>query len=260
MSQRVGIVVPTLGKRPEYLNQCLNSIRQAGRAHVLLVSPADFEKTELLRTGLFDQCVDDPGIGLSEAINLGIRSLPSDVQFVNWLGDDDLLTEGSLEITSKALATDPDAVMVFGACDYIDSRGETIWTNSSGKWAVPLLRFGPDLIPQPGALFRKLSFDKVGGLKPEFDWAFDYDLFISFSKLGRLKYLNTTLASFRWHPESLSVEHRLMSVNEASQVRISHLPRFMRPISALWEYPVRQATLIAGNSLTGKTKSKASVR
>jgi GT2 family glycosyltransferase len=201
--------------------------------------------------------VVDPGEGLPAAINQGISELPSHVQFVNWLGDDDLLTKGSLETTAKVLENDTEAVMVFGACDYINGKGQIIWTNRSGQWAVPLLRFGPDLIPQPGALFRRSAFDNVGGLTTDLGWAFDFDLFIKLAKLGKLIYLNQTLAQFRWHPESLSVEHRKKSVAEASQVRVSHLPAFVRPISILWEYPVRQATLIAGKRVTAKAKSKA---
>jgi hypothetical protein len=77
------------------------------------------------------------------------------------------------------------------------------------------------------------------------------------SKLGKLKYINQTLAQFRWHPESLSVEHRKRSVEEASQVRVSHLPAWLRPFSFLWEYPVRQATLVAGKRLSAKAQSKA---
>jgi GT2 family glycosyltransferase len=119
------------------------------------------------------------------------------------------------------------------------------------------LRFGPDLIPQPGALFRRSAFEAVGGLNSEFGWAFDFDLFIRLSKLGKLQFMNQTMAQFRWHPESLSVEHRKHSVAEASKVRISHLPSWIRPISFIWEYPVRQATLIAGKRVTAKAQSKA---
>ena len=254
MNSRVGIVVPTLGTRPEYLLQCLRSIRSAGQAHILLVAPADYNPGALIESGLIDEKVDDPRLGLSEAINAGIRALPKEVEFVNWLGDDDLLTEGSLHLSEGYLAQNPEAVMVFGACDYIDSQGAVIWTNKSGPWAVPLLRFGPDLIPQPGALFRRDAFDRVGGLKAQFNWAFDFDFFIELSKIGKLKYLGTTLACFRWHPESLSVEHRKMSVHEASAVRVSHLPIWLRPISILWEYPVKQATLWAGIRVTQKAR------
>lgn len=254
MNSRVGIVVPTLGTRPEYLLQCLRSIRAAGEAHILLVAPANYNPAALVEAGLIDGKVDDPRLGLPEAINAGIRSLPTEVEFVNWLGDDDLLSEDSIFLSEKFLSENPETVMVFGACDYIDSEGTLIWTNKSGLWAIPLLRFGPDLIPQPGALFRRDAFHKVGGLRAQFNWAFDFDFFIALSKLGKLKYLSTTVSCFRWHPESLSVEHRKMSVSEASTVRVGHLPIWLRPISILWEYPVKQATLWAGTRVTHKAR------
>jgi hypothetical protein len=177
--------------------------------------------------------------------------------YANWLGDDDLLKPGSLSSSISVLDQKQEVVMAFGACDYIDSHGEIVWENRSGGWAVPLLRFGPDLIPQPGALFRRSTFNAVDGLRTNLGWAFDFDLFLRFSKAGKLQYLNQTLAQFRWHPESLSVEHRKKSVAEASQVRVSHLPVFLRAISFIWEYPVRQATLIAGKRVTAKAQSKA---
>jgi len=254
LSSRVGIVVPTLGTRPEYLLQCLRSIRTAGQAHILLVAPADYQPEDLVEAGLIDEKVDDPRIGLPEAINAGIRALPTEIEFVNWLGDDDLLAKDSISLSEKFLSENPETVMVFGACDYIDSEGTVIWKNKSGPWTVPLLRFGPDLIPQPGALFRRASFERVGGLKAQFNWAFDFDLFIALSKIGKFKHLGVTLACFRWHPESLSVEHRKMSVDEASAVRVGHLPIWLRPASILWEYPVKQATLWAGIRVTQKAR------
>lgn len=257
MNSKVGIVVPTLGKRPEYLRQCLESIRSAGDAYILLVAPASLKAEEGLPSELFDEVVTDPGTGLSEAINLGVASLPASVHLVNWLGDDDLLAVGSITTAARELEASKDVVMVFGSCDYIDAAGKVVWMNKSGQWAVPLLRFGPDLIPQPGALFRRLAFDRAGALKSNYDWAFDFDLFIELSKLGKLQFVDQTLAQFRWHPESLSVEFRKKSVGEASQVRVSHLPNYLKPISFFWEYPVRQATLVAGRRLSAQAKLKA---
>ena len=257
MNHRVGIVVPTLGERPDYLEQCLRSIRSAGQAHILLVAPASLDTSNLQSNGLVDSLVIDKGTGLPAAINLGIESLPESVEYVNWLGDDDRLIPGSITACTGVLDSKKDIVMAFGACEYIDSSGDVVWKNRSGQWAVPLLRFGPDLIPQPGAMFRRSAFNDVGGLKTHLGWAFDFDLFIRLSKVGKLQYINQTLSQFRWHPESLSVEHRKRSVTEASQVRVSHLPSFLRAISFIWEYPVRQATLIAGKRVTAKAQSKA---
>jgi GT2 family glycosyltransferase len=257
LSPKVGIVVPTLGMRPEYLRQCLASIREAGEAHVVLVAPRDFESNSLKAASLIDDHIPDPGKGLAEAINAGFRSLPSGIQLINWLGDDDLLARGSISKASKLFSQFPNLVMVFGSCNYIDPKDSVLWTNKSGQWAVPLLRFGPDLIPQPGALFFRPAFESLGGLDPNLQWAFDFDLFIRLSKIGKIRFVDETLSSFRWHPESLSVEFRAQAVLEASQVRVSHLPNLLKSIAQLWEYPVRQATLLAGARMNSRARRKA---
>ena len=111
---------------------------------------------------------------------------------------------------------------------------------------MPLLRFGPQLIPQPGALFRREAFEELGGLSQNFGWAFDFELFLSLSSKGKAVFVPEVLACFRWHPGSLSVSRRAESVKEASQVRVSHLPKLLKPVSFVWEYPVRVATYFAG--------------
>ena len=257
MSKRVGIVVPTLGRRTDYLKRCLQSIRAAGESHICLVAPKDFDSQPLISAGLADQFVVDPAEGLSEAINKGFAELPIEVEYINWLGDDDLLAPASLNETAQVLDSNPATFLVYGACDYVDPKGVVVWTNKSGQWASPLLHFGPDLIPQPGALFRRSAFAQVGGLSKTYDWAFDFDLFLKLKKKGKLRFINRTFASFRWHPESLSVEFRTMSVAEAGKVRVSHLPALLRPVSCLWEYPVKKATLIAGNRVTARAKRLA---
>ncbi len=257
MSKRVGVVVPTLGTRTVYLSQCLESIKRSGDAHVCLVAPQDFDYQPLMNLGLINQFVVDPGTGLPEAINKGVSELPSDVEYINWLGDDDLLSPESISKAAAALDSEPKTVLVYGSCNYVDPKGKVIWTNKSGQWASTILGFGPDLIPQPGCLFRRSAFDRVGGLSKEFNWAFDFDLLLNLKKIGSLKFLDITLSSFRWHPESLSVEFRTKSVDEASRVRISHLPGALRLISWLWEYPVKKATFLAGLRVTERAKRLA---
>jgi GT2 family glycosyltransferase len=258
VSKRVGIVVPTLGSRADYLRQCLDSIKVAGEVHVCLVAPADFDYHELMRLNLVHQFVIDPGTGLPEAINKGFSELPSDISYINWLGDDDLLSPGSIAKASSVLDAEPNTVLVYGSCDYVDPQGQVAWTNRSGQWATKILGFGPQLIPQPGCLFRRSAYIQIGGLNTDFNWAFDFDLLLNLKKVGGLKFIDTTLASFRWHPESLSVEYRIKSVAEASKVRISHLPGPIKSISWLWEYPIKKATLVAGWRVTERAKKLAS--
>jgi GT2 family glycosyltransferase len=178
------------------------------------------------------------------------------VKYVNWLGDDDLLKPESLEMTSRELQQNKETVFVFGGCDYIDSSNQLIFTNKSGKYAVPLMRFGPQLIPQPGSLFRRDAYLKIGGLSTDFKWAFDLDLLIRLSQIGKFKFLNRTLASFRWHEDSLSVGGRDGSVREASRIRKRFLPAVLRPISELWEIPMRTAIMYAGTKVSRRREPR----
>jgi GT2 family glycosyltransferase len=245
----VAVVVPTLGQRPDYLIECLRSIRAAGDGLICIVAPQSADLSEVESLGLIDKRVDDPKTGLPAAINSGFQSLPSNIKHIAWLGDDDLLEPESLEVTSIVLRQEAKTSAVFGGCHYIDPQGKRILTNMSGRWAVPLISFGPDLIPQPGSLMRRSVFESFGGLRTDLGWAFDVDLFINLKKNGKVRYLKQPLASFRWHPESLSVGQRDGSVREASQVRVQYLPRFIRPLSIVWEPALRWATKRAGTAL-----------
>ena len=199
---------------------------------------------------LFDLVIPDPGKGLATAIHVGLQSFPESVVFINWLGDDDLLAENSLKRTSKTMRDHPNAALVFGGCHYIDETGNTLFTNKSGRYAVPLMRIGPQLIPQPGALFRRQSYEEIGGLNPEYKWAFDLDLFIRLSQAGKTIHLKSVLASFRWHADSLSVGGRDGSVREASRIRKMYLPSLLRAMSEIWEIPMRYAIMRAGTQVS----------
>ncbi len=250
MLNNIAIIVPTLGTRTALLNQTLKSIRLAGDCHIAIVSPDNATLLSQIDDVLYDQMIQDPMQGLAEAINFGIKSLPESIEFCNWLGDDDILTPNSLKYCSDILEQDSKCVCVFGKCQYINGVGEPIWMNKSSKFAVPLMRFGPQLIPQPGALFRRAAFNAVGGLNAKYKLAFDLDLLIKLSKVGKIRYIPIQLSSFRWHDDSLSVGSRQTSVSEAKMIRQLNLPKFLRPISPLWEIPLSRLIYFAGAVFT----------
>ena len=240
--KEVGIVIPTLGTRGEYLATCLQSLKDSEIGHVCVVCPSNVDLTNYIEAGLIDQIVVDPGKGLAAAINAGVNSLPSNISIINWLGDDDYVNPTSIDAALSVLTSNESTVMVYGSCTYVDQDSNVVWRNRSGAFAAKVLRFGPCLIPQPGALIKREAFVKVGGLNESLGWAFDLDLFIKLSKLGTLNYARLNLASFRWHSESLTVSLRRNSVHEASSVRISHLHPFTRCLSFLWEPIIRFIT------------------
>jgi GT2 family glycosyltransferase len=235
----VGIVVPTLGKRLSYLVLALTSIRSAGDCLIYVVSPQPKELEQRIDPRLYDKMLQDPRIGLSAAIDFGVRALPESVKYVNWLGDDDLLVPGAITVTRSVIEKDQRISYVYGRCQYIDELGNNLWLNKSGRWATLLMRCGPQLVPQPGALFRRDMYEEVGGLDPQLKWAFDLDLFIKLTRLGTASYVPRTISKFRWHNDSLSVSGRVNSVNEASAVRVAALPKPIRSVCFVWEKPLQ---------------------
>ena len=251
-----GIVIPTLGTRTDYLMTCIRSIRNAGYTYICVVSPDKQLGKNLLDAGYVEQFVHQSGTGIANAINVAFAHLPDHIQFQSWLGDDDLLEIDSMEIARQCLISNPSATAVYGKCRYIDSEGREIGVNKIGSLASRILRFGPCLIPQPGSLIRRTSFRQIGGLNESYDCAFDLDMFIKLQSLGPTKYVGEILSSFRWHPDSKSVQQRRTSVSEASKIRISHLPSSLKTFAPLWEKPISFLTIKSGNVVSFTSKHK----
>lgn len=250
---RVLMVVPTLGRRTTMLRQCLASIAgQAPATRIALVAPLGIGDIEALASEFEAVCVADPG-SLAGAINAGVEANPG-IEFVNWLGDDDLLEPGSLARTVAALDARPNAVLAYGACRYIDQDGSELWISKAGSWAPRILKWGPDLIPQPGMLVRRSAWDAVGGVDATFKFAFDLDLLLKIQPLGSFVDVNAVVSSFRWHGDSLTVGDRTTSLEESEVARRRALSPTARRCAWLWERPVRVATRMAAAELHRRAK------
>jgi GT2 family glycosyltransferase len=98
-------------------------------------------------------------------------------------------------------------------------------------------------------VFRRDSFERVGGLSDKFEFAFDFDLFLKLSKLGKAVFIDKILSSHRWHATSLTYSRRWDSVREASLVRVLNLPSAAKFFSPIWEMPIVMVTFLAGHFL-----------
>ena len=255
-SPDIAIVVPTMGLRMDYLHQSLTSLRASGAGLLCIVSPKDVDLEELESAKLFDLRIDDAGDGLVNAINKAFVALPEHIKFISWLGDDDLVAKDSLYNARQVMESNPNVVAVVGICDYIDPRGERILTNRAGSLGVRILSWGPNLVPQPGSLFRRSAFNEIGCLDPEYPLAFDFDLFLKMRKIGDIEFLNQKIASFRWHGTSLSVSQRRLAVLEASRIRRRNRSKPVAMLSLVWEPAVIVFTLLLANVVNWKRTSE----
>ena len=238
------IVVPTLGNRPDHLQECLQSIsRQDPAPHIVVVGP-DTPHVRSAAEAAAARWLPDPG-SQTRAINAGVAAASDSIRYVNWLGDDDLLEPGSIDLTRSALENNPRATVAYGACRYIDASGKELWISKAGPWANRILAWGPDLIPQPGMLVRLDAWRAVGGVDESFRFAFDLDLLLKLKRLGPLIDVGRTVSSFRWHADSLTVGDRDTNLAESERAKRAALSPRARAFAWIWERPVRGATRIA---------------
>lgn len=247
---RVLIVIPTLGRRVGFLRRTLDSIQsQSVSADVVIVTPRDAALTRQIAADAGARVLDDPG-GLSNAVNLGIANAGDGHEYVNWLGDDDTLTPGSLAAVSSALDRRPSASAAFGQCLYVDENDAPLWVSKAGRAAPWSLPWGPNLVPQPGALIRRAAWQEVGGLDPFLRYTMDLDLLLRLKGWGPLVSVPRIVSTFRWHAESLTVAERDASLAESEAVKRRYLPRAVAALAPAWEGPVRWATKRAAVNVT----------
>jgi glycosyltransferase involved in cell wall biosynthesis len=252
------VVVPTLGERPETLAESLASVQaQEGvDVHLVVVVPSDAAESRAIATEHGAQLVDDPRRGLSAAVNAGIAARSGE-DYYAWLGDDDLLSPGGLLRLADMLGADSSAVVAYGACAYIDDQGRTVTVSRAGDLASKILAWGPDLVPQPASLTRLDALVAAGEYDETLRFAMDLDMFLRLKRSGTFLSTKEETAAFRWHADSLTVANRGLSLAESEKVKRRYLPRRVRPLSPMWDLPVRMATRVAARQVNARARKVA---
>lgn len=253
------VVLPTLGDRLDTLRESIESVNAQRRDTSLtlaVVAPARAAEARAMAAELGALVVDDPAEGISAAINQGLAARTTE-QYYAWVGDDDLFRPRGLRTLQDILHERPDAVLAFGGCDYIDAEGRTITVSNAGRLATFLLPWGPDLIPHPGTMVRLDALEAIGGFDRSLKYAMDLDAFLKLRAHGRFAWTRASVSAFRWHADSLTVANRRPSSLESESVKRRHLPRALRPISALWTYPIRWASAVAASGVNARARTIA---
>jgi GT2 family glycosyltransferase len=103
-------------------------------------------------------------------------------------------------------------------------------------------------------LIRASAWDRVGGLDPSFDLAFDLDLLLRLKKIGPLIDTGMTVSSFRWHADSLTVDDRAKNISESERAKRAALSSGARKVAWVWELPVRVATRLAAREVQRRAR------
>ncbi|HEY0258770.1 MAG TPA: hypothetical protein VGC18_02860 [Lacisediminihabitans sp.] len=248
------VVLPTLGDRLDTLQETLEAIdlqRNDVELTLAVVAPTTAVDARMLAADHGAVLVDDPGRGISAATNLGLSARTSETYYA-WIGDDDLFRPGGLLTLKTLIEERPGTVLAYGGCEYIDPSGKLLATSNAGALAKFLLPWGPDLIPHPGTMIRLDALEAIGGFDVTLKYAMDLDAFLTLRKHGSFAWTRKPVSAFRWHPDSLTVANRTKSSLESEFVKTRHLPRALRPLSPVWNYPIRWASSVAARRVSSR--------
>lgn len=222
---RFTIVSPVLNGMP-WLPEAVTSVarqREAGvdLEHIVLDGGSTDGSREWLEahSELGCQLVFEKDDGQTAALRSGFEKATGEL--FGWLNSDDALEPGALAAVHEIFAANPDAVMVSGACLFVDAGGKVF-----GAMATPPRPMYEDLVrtrlnpPQPSTFFRASAYRQVGGLDTSLNLAMDVDLWLKLARVGRYITLpDSVLARYRVHDRSKSERLAVASAREDLKVR-----------------------------------------
>jgi GT2 family glycosyltransferase len=175
--------------------------------HYLVVDGGSTDGTlDMLRSyGDRIRWVSRPDTGQADAVARGILELGG--EYVTYLNADDTLSPRAIATLARALTRVPEAAVAYGNALHIDAHGNTIGPYPTQAFDAPsLLR--ACFICQPAALIRRSSYDEVGGMDTQLQYAMDYQLWLRLAQRGPFIYVPVTIAHSRMHPENKTLAHR----------------------------------------------------
>ena len=147
--------------------------------------------------------VSETDQGQTDAINKGFARASG--QILAWINSDDTYLPNAVSEAVEFLGTHPQAGLVYGDANLIDSNGEVIGKFPARQTDYTRLRRGYVHIPQQAAFFRADVWRQVGPLDPSFYFAMDYDLWVRISRSAPIYYHPRLWANFRLHGSGKSV-------------------------------------------------------
>jgi glycosyltransferase involved in cell wall biosynthesis len=200
---KISIVTPSYQQGP-FLEWTIRSVLEQGYPnleYVVMDGGSKDETGEILARyrDRLAYCESAPDKGQADAVVRGFEHTSGEI--MAYLNSDDLLAPGALHFAARFLTEHPEVDAVYSHRVFIDEENRV-----TRYWILPphhtwmMQRW--DYIPQETCFWRRRTYEKVGGINRDFQFALDYDLFVRFMKHGRMERVNRFLGAFRVHSSS----------------------------------------------------------
>ncbi len=146
-----------------------------------------------------------------------------------FLNSDDLFEPNALHRVGQYFSQHPNVDAVYGDAMWIDADGNVFMQ----KKEIPFNRFiwlyTYNYIPGMSMFWRRGIYDRAGGVNPEFQLAFDADLWARFSDHGKIKHVAQQWSRMRYYPEQKNRRFREQSDREDMIIRARYWKHNVMP-------------------------------
>jgi glycosyltransferase involved in cell wall biosynthesis len=203
----ISVVTPSFNQG-RFLEQCIRSVLDQDYPHfehIVYDNCSSDETHAILRRYPHIDWVSEPDRGQSDALNKAIRR--SHGEIIAWINADDYYAPGAFELGARELHRTAGVQAIAGRVQVVDAAGRVMQTMTPEFHGLDYLldywshHYG---LYQPGVLFRRDVFERIGELRVELHCAMDYDFWLRVAERYAIKTVPATLACFRLHEASKS--------------------------------------------------------
>lgn len=172
--------------------------------HIIIDGGSTDGTLDILRRYPQVRWISEPDHGQADALNKGFRLAQGEI--IGWLNADDMYLPGSIISVVDYFERWPEVDFIHGEVDYIDLNGTVLYT-SPGQEFILLQALQENPINQPAAFFRRNVFERVGFLREDLHYVFDYEFWLRLGRVVENRHVPERWAQFRLCAGTKTVEY-----------------------------------------------------
>lgn len=202
----VTIITPAYN-RASYLDETIQSVlgQDYPNLEYIVLDDGSTDNTREVMAG-YDGRIrweSHANMGETRTVNKGFSMANGEI--IGVVNSDDPLLPGAITALVSRLMSDPELLVVYPDWDYIDKDGKFIEHVNTPEYSYMKMLRNFQCVPSVGTLFRRKVVEMTGGRDENFRYVADLDFWLRAGMRGPFARLPKTLATFRVHPDSASV-------------------------------------------------------
>jgi glycosyltransferase involved in cell wall biosynthesis len=136
-----------------------------------------------------------------------------------WVNSGDLLLKNALHHAKRELADDG-VDFIYGDDLYVDEKNRVLRRSRADVTELfSYMLYGGWTPLQDACFWKRVTYERAGGINPTLKYAGDYDLFLRMSRVARCRYVPKIFSAFRRHDTQKSISGRQQYAAERTQCR-----------------------------------------